>query len=63
VRGSKSRGAGSGSRLRLWICDCQKPVKVRVASDDFRATCGLCAQPFHLDVPKHTQEGATCLSV
>jgi hypothetical protein len=63
VRGGKSRGAGSGSRLRLWTCDCQKPVKVRVASDNFRATCDLCGHPFRLDAPKYTQETATCLGV
>lgn len=33
-----------GSRLRLWECECG--VKVRVASDDFRATCGLCEGEF-----------------
>jgi len=39
----KPRGA-VGSRLRLWTCEC--PVKVRVASDDFDATCGVCVEPF-----------------
>lgn len=33
-----------GSRLRLWECDC--PVKVRVASDSFDATCNACGEPF-----------------
>lgn len=47
TRGGKSRGTGSGSRLRLYECACQpKPVKVRVASDDFRATCDVCLFPF-----------------
>lgn len=46
TRGGKSRGAGSGSRLRLWVCGCDEPVKVRVASDDFRATCERCASSF-----------------
>jgi hypothetical protein len=46
TRGGKSRGAGSGSRLRLWECGCERPVKVRVASDDFRATCDVCSKPF-----------------
>jgi hypothetical protein len=36
--------AKPGSRLRLWVCDCG--VKVRVASDDFEATCDLCAGSF-----------------
>jgi hypothetical protein len=46
TRGGKSRGTGSGSRLRLWECGCERPVKVRVASDDFRAHCDVCEQPF-----------------
>lgn len=46
TRGGKSRGVGSGSRLRLWECGCAKPVKVRVASDDFQATCKVCEQDF-----------------
>ena len=33
-----------GSRLRLWQCEC--PVKVRVASDDFEATCDVCGESF-----------------
>lgn len=36
--------ARAGSRLRLWECEC--PVKVRVARDEFNATCGDCEQPF-----------------
>lgn len=66
TRGGTSRGKGSGSRLRLWECGCErpceihavnpagsatckscrKPVKVRVASDDFHAHCDVCGQPF-----------------
>lgn len=33
-----------GTRLRLWECAC--PVKVRVASDDFRAICERCRARF-----------------
>lgn len=44
TRGGRSRGAGSGSRMRLWICECG--VKVRIASDDFRATCQRCNSSF-----------------
>ncbi len=46
TRGGTSRGTGSGSRLRLWECQCDKPVKVRIASDDFQAHCDKCEQPF-----------------
>ncbi len=45
TRGGRSRGAGSGSRLRLWICDCPEGTpgrKVRVASDEWDATCNRC---------------------
>lgn len=37
---------GPGSRMRLWICSCEKPVKVRVARDDFRAHCDVCGAAF-----------------
>lgn len=46
TRGGKSRGTGSGSRYRLWECSCEPPVKVRVASDHFRAHCDDCTQAF-----------------
>jgi hypothetical protein len=47
TRGGASRGKGSGSRMRLWQCACgPRPVKVRVASDDFQATCQRCGTAF-----------------
>jgi len=46
ARGGKSRGPGSGSRLRLWVCACTPPVRVRVASDAFEATCNRCRSAF-----------------
>lgn len=49
TRGGKSRGAGSGSRLRLWVCGCPEGTpgrKVRVASDDWDATCNRCREPY-----------------
>lgn len=42
VRGGKSRGIGSGSRLRLFECECIPPLKVRVARDVFNCTCNDC---------------------
>lgn len=42
TKGGTSRGAGSGSRLRLFECECVPPVKVRVARDHFDATCNCC---------------------
>lgn len=42
VRGGHSRGAGSGSRLRLFECACVPPLKVRVARDTFNCTCNDC---------------------
>ncbi len=44
TRGGKSRGVGSGSRLRLYQCVCG--CKVRVASDTFEAVHTPCNQPF-----------------
>lgn len=47
TNGGKSRGVGSGSRLRKWVCQCQpKPVIARVSSDEFDATCGKCNAAF-----------------
>ena len=46
TRGGTSRGPGSGSRLRLYHCACTPPVKVRVASDYFAATCQRCGADF-----------------
>jgi hypothetical protein len=49
TRGGKSRGAGSGSRLRLWVCGCPDGTpgrKVRVASDEWDATCNRCRTPY-----------------
>ncbi len=39
-----------GSRLRLYECFCDPPVKVRVASNDFQAVCSHCEQTFTLVV-------------
>jgi hypothetical protein len=38
----------AGSRLRLYQCQCDKPVKVRVASDTFAAQCLVCEEAFAL---------------
>lgn len=45
TRGGKSRGVGSGSRLRLWECECLPPVKVR-ASRELDVTCNCCTGLF-----------------
>jgi hypothetical protein len=46
TRGGKSRGAGSGSRLRKFTCGCNPPVIARVARDEFNATCNECGTAF-----------------
>ena len=46
TQGGTSRGPGSGSRLRLYMCECERSVHVRVASDDFRARCLVCESEF-----------------
>lgn len=48
TRGGKSRGVGSGSRLRLFECECVPPVKARVARPAFDATCNCCHAVFAL---------------
>ena len=54
TRGGTSRGPGSGSRLRLYQCQCTpnkatgKTNKVRVASDNWYATCKGCLSDFAL---------------
>jgi len=45
TRGGRSRGPGSG-RLRLFLCVCETPVKVRVARDSFNAMCLECRTVF-----------------
>jgi hypothetical protein len=49
TRGGRSRGAGSGSRMRLWLCGCPEGTvgrKVRVASDEWDATCNRCGSRY-----------------
>ncbi len=49
TRGGRSRGAGSGSRMRLWLCGCPEGTpgrKVRVASDAWDATCNRCGTTY-----------------
>ena len=40
------RDAKQSTRLRLWECRCEPPVKVRVARDEFDATCNACGKLF-----------------
>jgi DNA-directed RNA polymerase subunit RPC12/RpoP len=45
TRGGKSRGAGSGSRMRLWQCPkCEQ--KIRAASDTLAVRCEPCKKLF-----------------
>jgi hypothetical protein len=44
-RGGRSRGPGSGSRLRKFVCSCG--VIVRASRDDLAATCTLCGSAFN----------------
>jgi len=45
--GGKSRGLGSGSRLRKWICDCEPPVIIRASRDDLACHCDHCGAAFN----------------
>lgn len=44
TRGGQSRGKGSGSRMRKYVCDCG--VIVRSARDDLAAHCDHCGSAF-----------------
>jgi hypothetical protein len=44
TRGGKSRGIGSGSRLRKYVCDCGQII--RAACDDLDATHNECKSAF-----------------
>jgi len=44
TRGGKSRGVGSGSRLRKYVCGCGQIV--RASTDDLQATCKKCGEDF-----------------
>lgn len=46
TKGGKSRGPGSGSRLRLYTCQCEPIVRVRAAGTTLQAHCDLCSTPF-----------------
>ena len=48
VRGGKTRGAGSGSRMRKYVCEHGQII--RAATDDLDATCNVCQTPFTLSV-------------
>jgi hypothetical protein len=52
TRGGQSRGVGSGSRMRLYHCQCEPPVKVRHAGDDLACTCKHCGSDFNLQPRK-----------
>jgi len=44
ARGGKSRGVGSGSRLRKFVCSCG--LIIRAGRDEVDATCNLCGGPY-----------------
>jgi hypothetical protein len=46
VRGGTSRGPGSKSRLRLFVCQGTLTIRARVARNDFPAQCRLCKSSF-----------------
>ena len=46
TRGGKSRGVGSGSRLRKYVCECEPVIIIRASRDNLAAHCDLCEQSF-----------------
>lgn len=49
TRGGKSRGAGSGSRLRKYVCGHGQII--RASTDELDVTCNVCHTPFELSTP------------
>lgn len=47
TRGGKSRGVGSGSRLRKYVCECEPAVIIRASRDNLNCTCNECSALFH----------------
>lgn len=48
TRGGTSRGVGSGSRLRKYVCECDPPIIVRASRDNLDCTCNGCRGLFKL---------------
>lgn len=49
TRGGRSRGTGSGSRMRLYQCECPDGTpgrKIRSATDELDATCNRCGRKY-----------------
>ena len=46
TRGGKSRGAGSGSRLRKFVCKCEPPLIIRASRDEAHCTCAFCQSEY-----------------
>ncbi len=46
TKGGKSRGPGSGSRMRKFVCQCEPPIIVRSAREELRAQCLECGELF-----------------
>jgi hypothetical protein len=44
----RAKDKAPGSRLRLYECSCDPPIKLRVASDKLDATCNCCGELFTL---------------
>jgi hypothetical protein len=44
----RTKEKAAGSRLRLYECSCDPPIKLRVASDKLNATCNCCSELFTL---------------
>jgi hypothetical protein len=62
TRGGTSRGAGSGSRLRKYVCGGECKQIIRAATDELQATHDKCGTAFTLDAPAvSTKAGALAL--
>lgn len=46
TKGGKSRGVGSGSRLRKFVCQCVPPLIIRASRDEAHCTCLICSAEY-----------------
>lgn len=61
TRGGRSRGKGSGSRMRLYHCSCPEGTpgrKIRSATDELDVTCNRCGSKYELQASKGADSAA-----
>jgi len=49
----------SPTKLKLWMCSCTKPIRLRIAKSNVRIRCEDCGQRFKMSMPSHPTRGRT----